>query len=66
MQFEDEHIREFYDLHSDIPSYDQLAAELGVDPGMIKFKFKALRYKGYDLPNIPETRADFLRNWKHD
>lgn len=66
LQFEDEHIREFYDLHSDIPSYDQLAAELGVDPGMIKFKFKALRYKGYDLPNIPETRADFLRNWQHD
>ena len=64
MQFEDEQMQEFYECHSDIPSYEQLAYELGVDPGLVKFKFKALAYKDYDLPNIPETRADFLRNWQ--
>lgn len=21
-------------------------------------------YKGMDMPNIPETQADFLRNWQ--
>ncbi len=64
MQFEEERMQEFYDCHSGMPSYDQLAAELGVDVGLVKFKFKALSYKEYDLPNIPETRADFLRNWQ--
>ena len=64
MQFEHEQIQEFYDIHSDMPSYDQLAADLGIDVGLVKFKFKALGYKNYDLPNIPETRADFLRNWQ--
>ena len=64
MQFEDEQMQEFYEDHSDIPSYEQLADELGVDVGLVKFKFKALAYKAYDLPNIPETRADFLRNWQ--
>lgn len=64
MQFEHEQIQEFYDIHSDMPSYEQLAAGLGIDVGLVKFKFKALGYKNYDLPNIPETRADFLRNWQ--
>lgn len=64
MQFEDEQMQEFYEFHSEIPSYEQLANELGVDVGLVKFKFKALAYKEYDLPNIPETRADFLRNWQ--
>jgi len=64
MRFEEEQIQEFYDSHSDLPSYDQLAYDLGVDVGVVKFKFKALCYKDYDLPNIPETRADFLRNWQ--
>jgi len=35
-----------------------------VDPGVIQFKFKALSYKGYELPNLPETRSDFLKNWQ--
>ncbi len=65
MQFENEHMQDFYSSHSDMPSYDQLACELGVDVGLVKFKFKALAYKDYDLHNIPETRADFLRNWQH-
>lgn len=47
-----------------MPSFEQLAAELGVDVGVVKFKFKALTYKEYDLPNIPETQSDFLKNWQ--
>ena len=64
MQFEEEQIQEFYNLHDDIPSYFQLACEMGLDVEMIKFKFRALGYKGYDLPNIPETQSDFLKNWQ--
>ena len=64
MAFEEEQIRDFYESYTDIPSYDQLAMELGVDVGVVKFKFRALRYKDYDLPNLPETRADFLKNWQ--
>lgn len=64
MAFEEEQMQNFYESHPTIPSYDQLAAELGVIPEVVKFKFRALQYKGYDLPNIPETRADFLKNWK--
>ena len=64
MQFEDEQMQEFYDDHPDMPSYQQLAGDLGIDAGLVKFKFRALSCKGYDLPNIPETRADFLRNWQ--
>lgn len=64
MRFEEEQMQEFYDGISDIPSYQQLACELGVDVGVIKFKFKALSYKGYDLPNLPETQSDFLKNWQ--
>lgn len=64
MQFEDEQMQEFYDDHPDMPSYQQLAADLGIDVGLVKFKFKSLTYKDYELPNIPETRADFLRNWQ--
>ena len=63
MAFEKEQIQEFYDIHSDMPSFDNLAAMLGLDEGVVKFKFKALQHKGYELPNIPETKADFLRNW---
>ena len=65
MAFEEDQIRDFYESYTDIPSYDQLAMELGVDVGVVKFKFRALRYKDYDLPNLPETRADFLKNWQH-
>ena len=63
MQFEEEQMRDFYDCHTDFPSYEQLAYELGIDVDLVKFKFIALRYKGMDMPNIPETQADFLRNW---
>lgn len=64
MAFEEEQMQNFYEDHPSIPSFDQLAAELGVIPEVVKFKFRALQYKGYDLPNIPETRADFLKNWQ--
>ena len=49
-----------------MPSYQQLADDLGIDAGLVKYKFRALSYKDYELPNIPETRADFLRNWQRD
>ena len=64
MRFEEEQMQEFYDCNPDIPSYQQLAYDLGVDVGVIKFKFKALSYKGYELPNLPETQSDFLKNWR--
>jgi len=64
MQFEEEQIREFYYGHADLPSYEQLAIELGVDVGVVKFKCKALTYKAYELPNLPETQSDFLKNWQ--
>ena len=64
LAFEEETLQEFYDNHSDLPSYDQLAEEFGVDAGVVKFKFRALRYKGYEIPNLPETRSDFLKNWR--
>lgn len=65
LRFEEEQMREFYDENQDIPSFEQLACELGVDVGVIKFKFRALDRKGYELPNLPETQSDFLKNWRH-
>jgi len=64
LAFEEEQMQEFYDMHSDLPSFSEIAADLGVAAGVVKYKCKALNYKGYDLPNIPETRSDFLRNWR--
>ena len=66
IQFEEEQMQEFYYCHTDMPSYEQLAAELGVDVGVVKFKFKALAYKEYELPNLPETQSDFLKNWQRN
>lgn len=64
MRFEEEQMREFYDCHSALPSLSQLAAELGVDEGVVKFKLKALSCREYELPNLPEAQGDFLRNWQ--
>ena len=64
-RFEEEQMLDFYSSFPDIPSYDRLAADLGVDVGVVKFKFKALGCKGYELPNLPETQSDFLKNWQH-
>lgn len=64
MQFEEEQLQEFYEYNSDIPSYEQLASELGIAVQMVKFKFKAMTYRDYYLPNIPETESDFLKNWR--
>lgn len=66
VQFEEAQMQEFYDCHTDIPSYEQLSGELGIDVGMVKFKFKALGFKGYEIPNLPETQSDFLKNWQRD
>lgn len=64
VSFEQEEMLDFYQEHEDIPSYESLACELGVVEGLIRFKFRALEMKGYNIPNIPDTQADFLKNWK--
>ena len=64
VRFKEEQLLDFYSNFQDIPSYGQLAAELGVDAGVVRFKFRALGYKGYELPNLPETQSDFLKNWQ--
>ena len=40
------------------------AEELNVDVHLIGFKLQSLRAKGLDLPNVPETRSDFLKSWQ--
>ena len=64
MRFEEERMLDFFYENPDIPSFEMLAGELGVDVQLVKFKFRALNYRGYELPNIPETRSDFLKNWQ--
>ena len=59
--FEEETWRDFFMEHPDLPSYDELDHEHGVDVHLVEFKFLSLQYKGYDMPNIPETKKDFLR-----
>ena len=44
-------MQEFYYCHTDMPSYEQLAAELGVDVGVVKFKGKP-RHDGWDAFTI--------------
>ena len=53
----------FWDNYSDIPAISRLAAELGTDEHLVEFKLQALSYKSYDLPNLPELKADFLRRY---
>ncbi len=62
--FREEQMLDFYMNHQDIPTNEQLAAELGVDVGVVNFKFKALDYKGYKFPNLTEPQCDFLKNWR--
>ena len=54
-------LNEFYDEHPDIPTYEDLARENGVDVHLVEFKLLALKEKGFDMPNLPDTRNDFLR-----
>ena len=61
--FEQEQLMNFWDNYSDIPAISRLAAELGTDEHLVEFKLQALSYKGYDLPNLPELKADFLRRY---
>jgi hypothetical protein len=63
--FEQDHMMEFYESHPDLGTHEELAHELEVDINLIGFKFQSLRAKGLDLPNIPETRTDFLKSWQH-
>ena len=53
----------FSNSYNDMPTISQLAAELGTDEHLVEFKLQALSYKGYDLPNLPELKADFLRRY---
>ncbi len=59
--FEDNAWRDFFLEHPDYPSYAELANEYAVDVHLVEFKFLSLRHKGYDMPNIPDTKSDFLR-----
>ena len=59
--FEDNAWRDFFLEHPDFPSYEELAREYAVDVHLVEFKFLSLRQKGYDMPNIPDTKSDFLR-----
>ena len=61
--FEQECMRQFYDAH-DIASIEEMARECRVDPELMRFKLQALGSKGFELPNVPETRSDFLRYWR--
>lgn len=61
--FEQEQLDEFWTFHSDMPSYEELACMLNVDVDLIKFKLRALNLKGFELPNIPETKSDFLKRF---
>lgn len=60
-EFEREMMDEFYERHPYIPTYETLAQEHGVDIHLVEFKFLALKQKGYDVPNLPEVKSDFLR-----
>jgi len=61
--FEQEQLDEFWACHSDMPSYEDLAHMMRVDVDLVKFKLKALNLKGLDLPNIPETKSNFLKRF---
>ena len=58
--FQQDQLQEFFNYHT-MPSMEQIASELGVDRHLLEFKFQALQSKGFDLPNIPETKNDFLK-----
>ena len=62
--FEQEQMRQFYDEH-EIASLEEMAVKCRVDIELIRFKLQALTCKGFELPNIPETRNDFLRHWQN-
>ena len=63
-EFEQEQMMEFYQGHQDMGTLEVLAEELNVDVHLIGFKLQSLRAKGLDLPNVPETRSDFLKSWQ--
>lgn len=65
-EFEQDQLMEFYEAHNDMGTFEELAQELGVDQNLIGFKFQSLRSKGLDLPNVPETRSDFLKSWQRN
>lgn len=61
--FEQEQLINFSECHPDIPTLSCMAAELGTDEHLVEFKLQALRYKGYDIPKLPELKSDFLRRF---
>ncbi|MBQ8160789.1 MAG: ImmA/IrrE family metallo-endopeptidase [Clostridia bacterium] len=65
VQFREEQMQEFYDCHPEMPTCGMLAGDLGIAEELVRYKLRILNYKGFDLPNIPETRSDFLRDWKN-
>ena len=45
-------------------TFEDLAEEMNVDVHLVGFKLQCLREKGLELPNVPETRSDFLKSWQ--
>ena len=52
---------DFYATHDDIATIEEIAAMNDVDVHIVEYKLLALRQKGFDLPNLPEVKSDFLR-----
>ena len=63
-EFEQEQIMEFYQGHQDMGTFENLAEEMNVDVHLVGFKLQCLRAKGLDLPNVPDTKSDFLKSWQ--
>lgn len=61
--FEQDLIREFNESHPCIPTIERLAQDLSMDVHLVEFKMVALRYKGYELPNMPDVKSDYLKNF---
>ena len=63
-EFEQEQMMDFYQSHQDMGTFEDLAEEMNVDVHLVGFKLQCLRAKGLDLPNVPDTKSDFLKSWQ--
>ena len=63
-EFEQEQMMDFYQSHQDMGTCEDLAEEMNVDVHLVGFKLQCLRAKGLDLPNVPDTKSDFLKSWQ--
>lgn len=54
------YLSDFLYSHDDAMTTEGIASELGFDPYLIEFKYKALIEKGYELPVEPELKSSYL------